>query len=46
MDPKQLEIMREIIMKAKQKEENLKRMQEIKEYENSVKIEKNEKKIQ
>ena len=45
IDPRHLETMRTIIMKAKKSEENRKKMIKIKEYENLEKIEKSEKKL-
>lgn len=46
VDPKHLETMRTIILKAKKSEDNRKKMVRIKEYENMEKIEKSEKKLQ
>ena len=45
IDPRHLETMRTIIMKAKKSEENRKKMMKIKEYEHLEKIEKSEKKL-
>lgn len=46
MDPKHLETMRNIILKATKVDQNLKKQKEIKDYENMIKIEKTEKKAE